>query len=170
MPKWLQTTGDPLHDKELDDINKRLSVLEKATQATSAGTTTAAQASTSTQTFVAGVSSLNVGGAAETGDLTIAPAGMLVGTQSGATPTTLTLTVPLSTATPGAIAATGAHGSSIIPSRDDHTHAGVSSFNGSTGAITGVNTINGLSGTPTIISAGGCTVTVLGSDIKISVP
>lgn len=45
-----------------------------------------------------------------------------------------------------AIASAGADGTSNNPARYDHTHAGVTSFNGSGGAVTGVASFNGQTG------------------------
>ena len=211
MPQYLKTTGDRLHDLELDSMLARIKALEASANAPAA--VSQAPPATVVSQSVAGISSVSPG--ALTGDVTLAGAGA-VSVNSAAQ--TITMTVTLGTST-SAIAAAGAAGTSSSVARADHTHEGVHSIAaqqgdvsmagigaavvsggggsiavavpfastvtpvGSTAAVgssanvahedhahVGVHSCNSLNGDISIVSAGGCTVSVVGTQIKISVP
>jgi len=184
MPQFLQTTGDRLHDYELDDLLRRLAALEAqvaaltpqggsssqvskavGAQGAAVGAPLAAPSNAPT-----GVSSITPGsGTPMSGTLLVAASGALTLAQSNQA---LTLAVPFATATPAALG-TAAVGSSAKLAREDHVHPTiglVTTVNGSSGAITVPASLNGLTGAINIISGGGCTVSVVGNNVQISVP
>lgn len=149
--RFLTTTGNRLHDRELEDMIRRIDALEKSGSTAAAPAAAAQTVSTSAM----GVLSLKADtGGAMAGDITLAGSGAVsLGSGVG----TISINVTLSTATTAHVAATGAAGSSTSVARADHAHEGVHS-------------VNGLLGDLSIVSAGGVTVTVVGSQIRISSP
>lgn len=129
---YLQTTGDRLHDLELDRILARLRTLES--QAGAATITTVPAAVQAPALLSAGVRSITPGGGAQiSNDVVLAVAGPISLAQSGQT---ITLTVTHSpAATVTEVASGGAVGTAVTYAREDHVHKGVHKITGSADAF-----------------------------------
>jgi hypothetical protein len=130
---YLQTTGDRLHDLELDRILTRLAALE-GRNAPSNGSSTTPVSLPSEPAPVGGVRSITpAGGTPMQDDIVFAVVGPAALTQSAQT---LTLTVSVSPATTVTeVGAVGAVGTATGFAREDHAHRGVHKITGSADAV-----------------------------------
>lgn len=142
MPRYLNTTGDPALDRELDDLR----ALIQAARATASAPTATAVSSVQTvqQTFV--VSTADGATVVQAGSLQVTTGtGLTLGQVGDAALLGLTLT---------AGTGIGIAGATI-------SNSGVTSWNGNTGAVTytaPVTSVNGLTGAVTIAAGGTWTV------------
>ena len=128
---YLQTTGDRLHDLELDRILARLRTLEARV---SPATPTAATPVQSPPTVSAGVRSITpVGGTQLSNDVILAVAGPISIAQSGQTITWTVTHSPASTVTE--IVSVGVIGAAVGYAREDHAHRGVHKITSSADAF-----------------------------------
>lgn len=132
--EYLQTTGDRLHDLELDRILARLAALEAQSAAANTNRSTPTPVSATFPAPTVAVRTITpAGGTPMQDDLTLAAAGPISLTQSAQT---LTLTVSVSPATSvTAVGSTGVVGTATTFAREDHVHAGVHKITGSTDAL-----------------------------------
>ncbi len=146
---YLQTTGDRLHDLELDRILARLRTLEAAT----APSTLTPVPVAPTPILSSGVRSITPGtGTQISGDVILSPGTGLTTEQSGQTITISASASPAASVT--AVATTGAVGASLLYARQDHVHTGVHALNGLLGDVTLV------AGTNVTLTPSGNTVTI----------
>ena len=131
---YLQTTGDRLHDLELDRILARLRTLEGVAGATAVAAPTAVTLPAS-PVISAGVRSVTPGsnGTQIYNDVTLAVAGPLSIAQAGQTITLTATAAPATTVTE--VAAGAVAGTSALYARADHTHRGVHKVTGSADAF-----------------------------------
>jgi hypothetical protein len=157
---YLQTTGDRLHDLELDRIIARLRTLEAAT-----GTTVATPAPVQSPPIVsAGVRSITPGSGTQiSGDVILAAGTGITTAQSGQTITLTASASPAASVTD--VAAAGVVGTSLLYARQDHAHRGVSSITGPTATAFGAVTITGAG-----VTQSGNTLTIAGGAAASVVP
>jgi hypothetical protein len=161
---YLQTTGDRLHDLELDRILARLAALETGAKTTGSAVTTSTVTTLPSAPAV-GVRSLSPsGGTPMQDDLVLAVAGPASLTQSVQT---LTLTVTVNPATSvTSVGAASTVGTATAFAREDHVHAGVHKIHGSADALGDiVLTGAGVSQTGNTFTFSGSGVAALPTDV-----
>lgn len=135
--RFFKTTGDKGQDKQWDYTEHRLARLE----ALQTGSTSQVASTQSVVTSVASGLTVQQSDGSNSQVATILQVDLTAGFSVTNNEPVATISRTANTIAPPAIASAAAAGASIIAANEDHTHAGVTSFNGSQGAVTGVASI-----------------------------
>ena len=196
MPISIRTMGNAEQDREVDEIARQIKLLKNqlAALAPSSVLTPSVPVVSGGNNTIA-VTQVDGAVSVDTSTLSFDQTNGFTVTETGGQAVITIAGSGLSSTPPPAIAAAGAAGSSSLGARSDHTHAGESSLNALTGAVTisaganivltptgnniaiaattgggGVTSLNTATGAMTIVAGTNITVGTVGTVITINAP